>query len=291
MHSWDYLRTSQRRDLRLIQALSSRNWSPISFWHPGGIAWGWRSAVAPFAAHLWGTNHRAEAWAFVADGDLSAHLDATAGELARDVVMWGIEAGAGSATIPDGHDALRGALLAAGFRLSNDAGFSLDMRRTTSEPSSVVLPGGYTVRSVTDGDIEERVRVHAAAWTVPASGTGEWTSGFTARTYATVRSTWPYDEDLDLVAIAPDGTFAACCIAWLDPMTSTAEIEPVGTDPAHRRLGLASAVCAEAIHRLAELRATHVVIHPRGDDAYPVPREVYRQLGFKTVNRTRTYVR
>ena len=39
------------------------------------------------------------------------------------------------------------------------------------------------------------------------------------------------DLDLDLVAVAPDGALAGCCMARFDGATGVAEIEPLGSCP------------------------------------------------------------
>jgi GNAT superfamily N-acetyltransferase len=59
-----------------------------------------------------------------------------------------------------------------------------------------------------------------------------------------------YRRDLDIVAVAADGSIAAFCTAWFDDVTRTAYLEPVATVAAHRRRGLARAVILEALGRL-----------------------------------------
>jgi GNAT superfamily N-acetyltransferase len=90
-------------------------------------------------------------------------------------------------------------------------------------------------------------------------------------------------------AASPAGLLAATCTAWLDPDSRSGELEPVGTNPRHRRLGLASAVCLAAMHSLAGLGATDVTVHPRGDAGYPAARVVYERIGFAAVGRTVAY--
>lgn len=64
------------------------------------------------------------------------------------------------------------------------------------------------------------------------------------------RSASFYNEELDIVAVAPNGDFAAFCTVRLDPISRIAELEPVGTHPEHRKLGLAKAVICEGLRRL-----------------------------------------
>jgi ribosomal protein S18 acetylase RimI-like enzyme len=265
-----------------MQSLSRRLWSRSSFFHPGGIAWGFASATEEAPLRIWRTSGEVVAWAFVGGGQLCTQIDPVHSELTDEVVAWGLSAGALSAMAPAGKDRLNDALVANGFTRADGDPFQVDMRRSTEEPPAIELQNGYTVRSITDRDLAERVAVHCAAWAP---------SNFNEARYRRVRTAPLYREDLDIVAVAPDGTFRSCCIAWVDEDTASAEIEPVGTHAEYRRLGLASAVCAFAVARLAELGVSEVTIQPRGDDAYPVPRIVYGSIGFEVVNRTFAYLR
>jgi GNAT superfamily N-acetyltransferase len=147
---------------------------------------------------------------------------------------------------------------------------------------------------VRDDELEARVECHREAWrpsAMPLSAEAlanippEATSRFTMDFYDRVRSTWLYDQSLDLVVEAPDGTLAACCIVWWDPATGVAEIEPLGVVPAHRRLGLAGALCMEAAGRV-DARGGHTVyINSSPDPAYLAPSATYAAAGFQLVER------
>jgi ribosomal protein S18 acetylase RimI-like enzyme len=97
---------------------------------------------------------------------------------------------------------------------------------------------------------------------------------------------WPYRPELDWVAETPDGRFASYATLWLDERHGAGLIEPVGTDPAFRRLGLARAVCVAALHALRKAGATQAYVNPRGDADYPIPARLYRSLGFTDDGRT-----
>jgi hypothetical protein len=58
----------------------------------------------------------------------------------------------------------------------------------------------------------------------------EATSSLSAAMLAEVE-VWPYRRDLHIVVEAPDRVLAASCIAWLDPTTHAAAIEPLGVRP------------------------------------------------------------
>jgi GNAT superfamily N-acetyltransferase len=142
-----------------------------------------------------------------------------------------------------------------------------------------VVPEGYRLVTMAEyEDVSARVRGHRAAW-------GGEVSRFTDDAYGIVRGTWPYRADLDCLAVAPDGTVACTLIAWLDERNRVGELEPVGTAPAHRRLGLASALCLFALHRLRGLGAETGLVGSRGDAAYPIPTLVYEGIGFREIAR------
>jgi len=99
-----------------------------------------------------------------------------------------------------------------------------------------------------------------------------------------------YELAAHLVAEAPDATLAASCIAWHDPTVDITSIDPLGVDLAHRRLGLAGALALAVAEQARDRGIAEVVIHPRGDAAYPAPRRPYRRAGFVAVDRTDLYV-
>ncbi|TFG95528.1 GNAT family N-acetyltransferase, partial [Candidatus Thorarchaeota archaeon] len=69
-----------------------------------------------------------------------------------------------------------------------------------------------------------------------------------------------YMPELDLVVVAPDGSFAAFTTGRMDPVSKLAELEPVGVHPDHRKKGLGKAIVLETIRRLQEAGAAAIVI-------------------------------
>ena len=92
-----------------------------------------------------------------------------------------------------------------------------------------------------------------------------------------------YCGHLDLVAVAADGSFAACGLGWLDAASRCVLFEPIGTGPVHGGRGLARALCAEILRVARGLGAVQAIVGPRGDNGYPVPRRVYEGLGMREV--------
>jgi predicted N-acetyltransferase YhbS len=68
--------------------------------------------------------------------------------------------------------------------------------------------------------------------------------------YHHIQSAPLYRRDLDIVALASDGSIASFCTIWFDDVTRTAYIEPVATVPALRKKGLGKAVIMEGLQRL-----------------------------------------
>ncbi|HET9911381.1 MAG TPA: GNAT family N-acetyltransferase [Anaerolineales bacterium] len=71
--------------------------------------------------------------------------------------------------------------------------------------------------------------------------------------YHRIQSAPLYRRDLDIVAVAADGSIAAFCTAWFDDVSLTAYLEPVATVAAHRKRGLGKAVVLEALYRLKQM--------------------------------------
>lgn len=143
------------------------------------------------------------------------------------------------------------------------------------------LPDGYTLRSLRGfEEIAERVVVHRNAFAP---------SRVTVKSYRRVMESAGYRTDLDLVVEAPDGSFAAFAICWLDPENEVGEFEPLGTHSAHRRRGLARAILLEGMRRLRDRGAGRVMIYASssGDAA----RRLYEDAGFRTVTRCRRFTR
>jgi predicted N-acetyltransferase YhbS len=76
-----------------------------------------------------------------------------------------------------------------------------------------------------------------------------------------------YRRDLDIVAVAGDGSVAAFRTAWFDDVSRTAYLEPVATVARHRRRGLARAVILEALHRLQAMGCLVALVGGYGAEA------------------------
>lgn len=152
--------------------------------------------------------------------------------------------------------------------------------RSLDDLATPVVPDGFEL--VTIDDVEAFVDGHRRAW----EG-----SSLTAERYDAVMATWPYRADLDVGVRAPDGTIVSRATAWLDDANGTVELEPVGTDAAHRQRGLGRACNLFALHQAKAAGATTATVGCRGDEHYPVPRRLYWSIGFTPIARDIAYVR
>jgi len=133
----------------------------------------------------------------------------------------------------------------------------------------VALPEGY---SFADGDAvsaEEKGDAHARAFGYADEPIypGRAVEGF--RLMARMPD---YRADLSLHVRAPDGVVAAFATMWYDARNRIGILEPVGTAPDHRRLGLGRAAIHALINRIREEGATRV--HVGSDQRF------YQQIGF-----------
>lgn len=93
-----------------------------------------------------------------------------------------------------------------------------------------------------------------------------------------LRETSLYRDALDLVVLAPDGSVAAYALCWHDPVSATGLVEPMRTEDAHQRRGLARHLLTAGIERLAEAGARRIKICWELDNAASGP--LYRSVGF-----------
>lgn len=140
------------------------------------------------------------------------------------------------------------------------------------------LPEGYTLRAAAgEHDAAALAAVHNASFTP------KWTP----EAYLAVMRTPGFTVERELVAVAPDGSFAAFLIYWLDPISRTGEFEPVGTAHDHQRRGLASALLAEGMRRMRaagmdEAMVVHLTTNPPAE-------ALYHSVGFRPCYTVTTY--
>ena len=286
-------------DARPMQELQSRVW-PLGDWHPGGL--GWELATYQLGDRIFVAvaQDRVVGWsAHWGSEQLAAQVQPGLGSAAVALLDPVLELAPESefrVAVTDADETLQAALLQRGFSAGPDATYGMWMDATKREQ---LVSREYSIRSVEPDEVGARVETHRAAWRPidmpwPADHKAaidpEATSSFTEEKYARCRATWLYDSEFDLVAVAPDGTFAASCLAWFDPSIGVAEIEPMGVHPDHRRKGLAGSLCHEVARRVAERGGSEVFINSGPNEGYPAPPAAYTKAGFRTVRRGSVYV-
>ena len=141
------------------------------------------------------------------------------------------------------------------------------------------VPDGYTLRHVRG--VEEfpaRVEVHRAAFAP---------SRITLEKYALMPGLDHYRFEHDLVIEAPDGTFAAFTMCWVDRVGSVGEFEPVGTHPDHQRRGLGKVVMRAGLRLMREAGLRDALVFSLQSNA--ASEALYQAAGFERVATHRQY--
>jgi ribosomal protein S18 acetylase RimI-like enzyme len=285
-------------DLRLMQALVRESWrreKPYVTQHAGDLDW-WMyqhehtRSEAHERIRLWFEGDELVGWAWLelpAALDFHLHPDHRSGVLLAGMLDWlkerahaAVETGTAVSELcvyALEHDTATVTLLEQrGFRATEQCDVHT-LRGLGGELPDPALPEGFSVRPVRgEEDLANRVAVHRAAF-APSKVTEE--------SYRNVMRSATYRPDLDMVVVAPDGTFASYCLCWFDAENGVGEFEPVGTHPDFQRRGLARAVCAAALHRLRELGADTAIVYYSWDGAGLL----YQSLGFREITRLRRF--
>ena len=104
---------------------------------------------------------------------------------------------------------------------------------------------------------------------------------------ARLRQTSLYRPDLDLVVVTEAGECAGYALCWYDPVTRTGLVEPMRTEDAHQRRGLARHLLTFGLRRLIDLGAVRVRISWEADN--PASSAFYPDVGFVPTQRMHTY--
>jgi ribosomal protein S18 acetylase RimI-like enzyme len=201
--------------------------------------------------------------------------------LGDQIIQWGLECLAGAqaqsldATCREDDAARVAFLLAHGFEKTPAETVSMarDLGQPIPEP---LLPPGFSVRSARgEQDAAALADLHRAAF-----GTDQVTTE--------VRLSWMrvpgYDPSLDLIALAPDGSFAAYCMCSIDPGENQASgklegrTDPVAVHPRYQKLGLARALLLTGLHLLKQRGMKTAALGTSGDNL--AMQNTARSVGF-----------
>lgn len=171
-------------------------------------------------------------------------------------------------------------LLRRGFERTEEH-FALRLRPLDGTVPEAQLPPGYRIRQIRGvAELDQRVRIHHDSF-----GSGR----MTVRGHLAIMRAPTYRPDLDLVAVAPDGNFAAFCLVWFDPVNLVGLFEPVGCHPAYRRRGLARALLYEGMRRLQALGARAALAESWHANALAT--NLYEAVGLRIVGRNYAWVK
>ena len=282
-----------QRDLTELLDMVGRAYAtsdPHAFLHPGGLQWLLRrlGRRETFAVLRWMDGDAVAG--FGVDDDGYVMIQAAHPSLDRHLALLDqAEARArqkGQAAIKisawDGDRDLVAALTLRGYEMSTLNGNEL-VCEMVGEPTSPRLPEGFSMRWLEPELDAAYVELHRASWSTRAP------SDYDARMHASVISMPDFERRLVPIIAAPDGTLAAYCIAWFDPRSRTVEIEPLGTHPDYRRLGLGRAIVEEVKRRSAARGARSVMVW--GAHNYDVAIHMYESAGLRSRRVLRDYTR
>lgn len=128
-------------------------------------------------------------------------------------------------------------LTAAGLRRATDSGLVTSWLEAHRRPAIEPMPDGYRLLSRAGAPR----RPHPM---IPRNG---------PHLEQRLRQCSLYRPELDLSVLAPDGNTAGYGLFWADPVTRVGLVEPMRTEQAHQRLGIASHLLAAGLDRLAAL--------------------------------------
>ncbi len=170
------------------------------------------------------------------------------------------DGGRSLATFAFDHDRRRIALLAArGYARSR--GITGALRVANLAAWDLVSPAArsdYSIRetAVAPGEYEKMAVLLNAAFSRTIHSAQEYANF--------VENAPSFRNDLNLIAVAADGSFAGHAGISVESALNEAVFEPVCTHPAHQRMGLASALFVEGLLRLRSLGARTAVVSTGG---------------------------
>ncbi|MGH2561568.1 MAG: GNAT family N-acetyltransferase [Thermomicrobiales bacterium] len=280
------------RDLARMYELAAS--APSDALHVADLPWRLASpsAAMPERTRLWeDTSGTLVAWAALQFSwhclDYATRLDALSDELEAAVLAWAGERLAAedvdrAERLPfyvsaGKRDVARiAAIERAGFARAG-WGYVRLVRSLDQPIPEHKLPAEFAVRPLAgEREVDAYVAAHRAAFG-SANMTVDWRQ-------ATLRDP-RYIPELDLVAIAPEGTIVGFCVCWITPPLDAvggrrvAQIEPLGVLPEYQRRGLGRALLLEGCRRAKARGADRMEVDAVSDNS--ASQEAYKAIGFR----------
>jgi len=229
----------------------------------------WHDAAGPMAAvlltewqHAWGIDP-----IFVPNASLAVRTEAWSEATARVEALRLPDV---ETLVRDDDDATQQLLRASGFEPGDDRSGETWMDPGDRRPTPP-LPDGFAL--------------------VDRSGSGGGVHPMAARNGPAVEARLNeaplYDPALDLAILAPNGAVAAYGLFWFDPVTRVGLVEPMRTEDAWQRRGLARALLLNGLDRLAGRGATRLKV----GYSTAAARNLYLGAGFRAGAEMTTYAR
>lgn len=278
-------------DLAELLDLVGRSWGRRetgAMFHPGGLQW-WlrRIGKAGFEVVVLRDGDALVGFALRDGSDVLVQADRSHAHDRRHALAWcesRVRAEGESemfVSVAEDDDDLRDLLLTMGYEPTERYGYELRLD-LDAEPDGPTLPHGFELISLTPALADAYVALHRAAWARPNKP-----STYERELHDAVTAMPDFRYDLVPIARAADGTLAAYCISWWDPRSASVEIEPLGTHPDFRRLGLARAIVREVARRAWKLGAKHVLVW--GTSTKPDAKALYLSAGMSSRRVLRDY--
>ena len=281
-------------DLTVMQALASRTWHRGARHHAGQLAWSarHREAAGEAAVRTWSEDGEVVAWAWMEEpGWLELCVDPThrfVTDLARDAVSWFVgqapsDRPSGAMVLEAEHHLLD-VLKEAGFVDEGGPWFTHHHLDLAELPDVPEVPG-YRLRAVTADDAAPRAACHRAAWSAVPRAALEGHHGGLLGAHA--------DGALPAVSRLGGGRgrrgLGGLVLDLARPdhgrrADRTGRLRAGAPSSRARECGEPCCTPCGA----PDAAATEALVCPRGDQGYPAPGALYRQLGFVPGERTVT---
>lgn len=212
--------------------------------------------------------------------EMLMHPALRGGDDERALLVWSIDArerlmqslGKSAPAVIDlfSGDLFRGALLAEmGFMPDPEPRMAYTLRDLAVPNPAPALPDGFFIRSAAGvHEADKLAAVHSAAFG----------SNWTPEKYRLVMQTPGFVIDHERVVVAPDGTFAAFLVYWLDPISKIGLFEPVGCAESYQRRGLVKALMFDTLALMRTAGMTRACVKHNLDN--PASTAAYASVGF-----------
>lgn len=157
-----------------------------------------------------------------------------------------------------------------GYQKEEIAGY-IRVRPLDSPIPEFSCPKGFIIRNIEDPSDFTQL----AALIRLIFGHGEW---FNTGILEEIADSSFYKKELDLVAVEPNGNIVSFCTFRMDPASKITNLEPMGTHPDYRRLGLAKTLITEGLKRTMMFEPS--IFYIGGAANTPAANQLYETTGY-----------